>query len=132
MNSNIDLRPTSISLLAIEENKESMRTYWKRTFALLYSFERQTVVSENKSFFRKGRRSSTDKGRKIYIILEYFWQKNGLHCLLRYMLLGRVTDRVAEVVRGHGGPKSAFLGQKQCFLGRKCTITWYILHILLS
>ena len=28
--------------------------------------------------------------------------------------------------------KSAFLGQKQCFLGKKCTITWYILHILLS
>ena len=30
------------------------------------------------------------------------------------------------------GNKSAFLGQKQCFLGKKCTITWYILHILLS
>ena len=28
--------------------------------------------------------------------------------------------------------KSAFLGQKQCFLGKKCTITWYILHILMS
>ena len=27
------------------------------------------------------------------------------------------------------GKKSAFLGQKQCFLGKKCTITWYILHI---
>ena len=22
--------------------------------------------------------------------------------------------------------KSAFLGQKQCFLGKKCTITWYL------
>ena len=30
------------------------------------------------------------------------------------------------------GKKSAFLGQKQYFLGKKCTITWYILHILLS
>ena len=38
MDSIIDLRPTSISLLAIEENKEGMGTYWKRTFALLYSF----------------------------------------------------------------------------------------------
>ena len=28
--------------------------------------------------------------------------------------------------------KSGFLGQKQCFLGKKCTITWYILHISLS
>ena len=28
--------------------------------------------------------------------------------------------------------KNAFLGQKQCFLGKKCTITWYILHVLLS
>ena len=28
--------------------------------------------------------------------------------------------------------KSAFWGQKQCFLGKKCTITWYILHISLS
>ena len=28
--------------------------------------------------------------------------------------------------------KSAFLGQKQCFLGKKCTITWYKLHIFLS
>ena len=27
--------------------------------------------------------------------------------------------------------KSAFLAQKQRFLGKKCTITWYILHILL-
>ena len=30
------------------------------------------------------------------------------------------------------GQKSAYLGQKQCFLGKKCTITLYILHILLS
>ena len=30
------------------------------------------------------------------------------------------------------GNKSAFFGQKHCFLGKKCTITWYILHILLS
>ena len=31
------------------------------------------------------------------------------------------------------GKTSAFLmGQKQCFLGKKCTITWYILHISLS
>ena len=30
------------------------------------------------------------------------------------------------------GIKSAFLGKKQCFLGKRCTITWYILHILLS
>ena len=28
--------------------------------------------------------------------------------------------------------KCSFLGQKQCFLGKKCTITWYILHIILS
>ena len=27
------------------------------------------------------------------------------------------------------GKKSAFFGQKQCFLGKKCTITRYILHI---
>ena len=75
-------------------------------------------------------------------------------------------SRVAEVVRGHGGPlpKSLdsdenfkpdhtlfcrklrfveiyalfgdlwaktvpYLGQKQCFLGKKCIISWYILHI---
>ena len=95
-----------------------------------------------------------------------------LDCLnAKVFNLGFITDeyRVAEVVRGHGGPppksldsvknfnpehtlfcrklrfvaiyalfgdllakKSAFLGQKQCFLGKKCTITWYILHILLS
>ena len=30
------------------------------------------------------------------------------------------------------GEKCPFLDQKQCFLGKKCTITWYILHILLS
>ena len=30
------------------------------------------------------------------------------------------------------GKKSAFLGQKQCFLGKKCSITWFILHISLS
>ena len=28
--------------------------------------------------------------------------------------------------------KVPFLGQKHYFLGKKCTITWYILHILLS
>ena len=46
-------------------------------------------------------------------------------------------NRVAEVVRKHEGPspksldwdenfrqKSAFLGQKQCFLGKKCVIIW--------
>ena len=27
--------------------------------------------------------------------------------------------------------KIVFFDQKQCFLGKKCTITWYILHILL-
>ena len=79
------------------------------------------------------------------------------------------SDRVAEVVQGHGvpppksldsgenfkpehtlfcrelrfvaiyalfgdifGKKVPFLGQKQCFIGKKCTIAWYTLHILLS
>ena len=28
--------------------------------------------------------------------------------------------------------KKCLLGQKQCFLGKMCTITWYILHISLS
>ena len=27
--------------------------------------------------------------------------------------------------------KSTCLGQKQCFLGKKCTITWHIVHIIL-
>ena len=76
--------------------------------------------------------------------------------------------RVAEVVRGYGGPspksldsdenlkpehtlfcrelrfvaiyalfgdlwaKSAFLGQKQRFLGKKCIIKWWVLQIILS
>ena len=30
------------------------------------------------------------------------------------------------------GHKKCLFGYKQCFLGKKCTITWYILHILLS
>ena len=30
------------------------------------------------------------------------------------------------------GEKCPFLDQKQCFLGKKCTSTWYILHISLS
>ena len=30
------------------------------------------------------------------------------------------------------GKKSVLLGQKQYFFGKKCTITWYILHILMS
>ena len=28
--------------------------------------------------------------------------------------------------------KKCFWDQKQCFLGKKCTISWYILHISLS
>ena len=28
--------------------------------------------------------------------------------------------------------KKCLFGSKQCFLGKKCSITWYILHILLS
>ena len=32
----------------------------------------------------------------------------------------------------HWAKKRAFLDQKQCFLGKMCIITWYILHILLS
>ena len=65
-----------------------------------------------------------------------------------------VDGRVAEVARRHEGPppksldldenlstfaeylgkKSVFffLGQKKGFLGKKCTITWYILHFSLS
>ena len=30
------------------------------------------------------------------------------------------------------GSKSALLGQIQCFLVKKCTMTWYILHIILN
>ena len=70
----------------------------------------------------------------------------------------KVGARVAEVVRRHEGPapKSSdsdelspniryfvrilrfvainthfleIFGQKQCFLGKKCTITWYVLHM---
>ena len=29
------------------------------------------------------------------------------------------------------GPKSALLGQIQCFLGKKCTMTWYIFFLSL-
>ena len=28
--------------------------------------------------------------------------------------------------------KGAFFGQKQCFLGKNCTISWYILYIVLN
>ena len=77
--------------------------------------------------------------------------KNPLGIICRHMTS---LGRVAEVVRGQAGTyailprikicrdlrtfwrslgkKSAIFGQKQCFLGKKCTITWYILHILLS
>ena len=30
------------------------------------------------------------------------------------------------------GKKSALFGQKQCFLGKKCPITWSILHIIME
>ena len=49
--------------------------------------------------------------------------------------------RVAEVVQKQEGPSPKnldlrtfwkSLGQKQCFLGKRCTITWFILHIILS
>ena len=28
--------------------------------------------------------------------------------------------------------RKALLGQKQCFLGKKCPTTWYILYIILN
>ena len=33
---------------------------------------------------------------------------------------------------GRPGQKSAFWGQQQCFLGKKCIITYFILHIILN
>ena len=30
------------------------------------------------------------------------------------------------------GQKSLFFGQKQCLFGKKCSITWYILNIILN
>ena len=30
------------------------------------------------------------------------------------------------------GQRSVFLGQKQCFSGKKCTVAWYILYFILS
>ena len=62
---------------------------------------------------------------------------SGLYCTV----LG--CTRVAEVVSTYDlsrfthfleifGQKSALLGPKQCFLGKNCTIIWYILHISLS
>ena len=43
-------------------------------------------------------------------------------------------SRVAEVARSHEEPlpERFFGGKNQCFLGNKCTITWYVLHIILN
>ena len=47
--------------------------------------------------------------------------------LSRYYYLSRFTHFLEDF-----GQKSALLGQKKCFLGKECTITWYILHIILN
>ena len=79
----------------------------------------------------------TTKGRVELLFLMIFLQN-----VLRYALIKKTI--LFGNFSQHGGgvfpnPKtfvnlknSAFLGQKQCFLGKKCTITWYILHISLS
>ena len=115
--------------------------------------------------FKFNRRESPDRG--LAQIEKYF--EGGQGGIWKFLMQKYKSHRVAEVVRGHGGPplksldsdenfkpehklfccelrfvaiyvlfwrsfgkKSAFLGQKQCFLGKKCTITWYILHISLN
>ena len=51
----------------------------------------------------------------------------------KYTILSRIKiSRNLHTVWRSLGKNSAFLGQKQCFLGKKCMITWHILHILLS
>ena len=33
---------------------------------------------------------------------------------------------------GNFGQKGDLFGRKQCFLGKKCTLRWYVLHIILK
>ena len=61
--------------------------------------------------------------------------RDGCRCTKKAQ--GVVTMRVQEKrTFGQGGrrrAKKCFFGvQKQCFFGKKCTITWYILHIMLN
>ena len=59
-------------------------------------------------------------GRKFYAIFIYA-------ILSRYLELSR-----SKHFLGKFGQKSFFCCQKQCFLGKKSTISWYILHIILN
>ena len=51
---------------------------------------------------------------------------------IRYFFCNIKICRDLRTFWKSSGKKSAFLGQRQCFLGKKCTITLYILHIILS
>ena len=114
--------------------------------------------------FKFNRRESPDRG--LAQIEKYF--EGGQGGIWKFLMQKYKSHRVAEVVRGHGGPplksldsdgnfkpkhklfcrelrfvkiyalfgnlwaKKCLLGQKQCFMSKKCTITWYILHVLPS
>ena len=75
--------------------------------------------------WQKLRGSTGDTRRKV-------WTRTKISSLnIRYLSRIKICCNLRTFWRSLG-KNSAFLGQKQCFMGKKCTITWYVLHILLS
>ena len=60
-------------------------------------------------------------------------RQNGLDSDITYAILSRYQD-LSQFTHflGFSWQKIVFFGQKHCFLSKKCTITWYILHIILG
>ena len=74
----------------------------------------------------QGGRSCVKAGRAF---AEKFWLGQKFYALT-YAILSQYKDMSG--ITHFLGPKKCLWGQKQCFLGKRCTITWYVLHIILS
>ena len=92
---------------------------WNVRFIALVA---EHITNQGSKSCAKARRTFDKKFglRRIFQALTYAIKSRYKH-LLRFMhFLGIFLQ------------KKCFLGQKQCFPGKRCTITWYILHIILS
>ena len=74
-------------------------------------------------FYRKMKHC---KDKASYQILSSY------QAILDYDLMNRRDSHNFWKTLAKLGQERGFLGQKQCLLGKKCNIIWYILHIILN
>ena len=91
---------------------------------LLHNFIIEVIDQRRFKVFKQGARSYA-KARRTFaekLDSDENLRPNLRHfvAILRFVVIYALFGRL-------WAKKSALLGQKQCFLGKKCTMTWYVL-----